>query len=186
MDDAVQRFEGQLTRLSSLLTSASSCCAFAVGEERTLAAQLDRMHIATQTALAEFGESVHESCFNDLMFAELCRWKEDGFQPAGCDMAVVSRILLIDKLKSSTTSNLGGYLVLGDGSLGGAFHTGHTYEDAASGCAVRVVPALDWNVDVPEELLDEEGEDYDLEEARLYAEEVGDHYREAWEQHWVD
>jgi hypothetical protein len=122
----------------------------------------------------------------DWMAALLCRWKEDGFQPAGCDMAVVSRILLIDKLKSSTTSNLGGYLVLGDGSLGGAFHTGHTYEDAASGCAVRVVPALDWNVDVPEELLDEEGEDYDLEEARLYAEEVGDHYREAWEQHWVD
>lgn len=87
MDDAVQRFEGQLTRLSSLLTSASSCCAFAVGEERTLAAQLDRMHIATQTALAEFGESVHESCFNDLMFAE-------GDEAAEADIAMTTAHLL--------------------------------------------------------------------------------------------
>ena len=87
MGDAVQRFEGQLTRLSSLLTSASSCCAFAVGEERALAAQLDRMHIATQTALAEFGESVHESCFNDLMFA-------DGDEAAEADIAMTTAHLL--------------------------------------------------------------------------------------------
>ena len=120
----------------------------------------------------------------DWFAALLCRMAEDGEKPAGCDMAVVSRLLLLDQLRSAKTSNLGGYLVLPNGSLGGAFHSGHTY--AGEGSSVRVVPALDWSVDVPEELLDEEGDEYDLDEARAYAEEVGDHYREAWENGWRD